>query len=526
MTKYKDDVEREYEIEKLKYKWQKMLNNASDASLKIQKKLKAEGQEIVDQLANQVTMSEYDVKLANARLEILQKQIALEEAQQNKNQMKLQRDTQGNYKYVYAKDLDDIADKRDELLQSIYDVYEMSKQHYIDSQTEYLNAVIEAGEKAAEIWSDTSLTIEERQALIDELVADTGRLLTGVTQDVEDGFLGMSSALEWGVAAGNENIARMSEDILQTLSTRNEELIEAIGIPWDNELQSKMQNLEQLKDNFRNVTTDMRESAEYFADSIQNKVTGIASVTGEAYGDVTGALQRAEDATRNLYNETLKLYTLFGLESDALKEAQKTLEKYRDALDAATSGSGDFADKIREANQSIIKEAKASGDWITEAAAPEKTKEGEANQNIVGFSTTKNIIVPKIQKVSVANPGDTSGDNAIHSTYSPSYSAAGGYGGAGGGGGGNVSAAKTGGKGLYRATSSSGTVIGYWTNQSRAASEVLKYGGGTGSVDLVPMVYSTGYTREGAAGKRAQRYATGGYTGSWSDNGIDEKNGK
>ena len=56
---------------------------------------------------------------------------------------------------------------------------------------------------------------------------------------------------------------------------------------------------------------------------------------------------------------------------------------------------------------------------------------------------------------------------------------------------------------------------------------MLKYGNGVGSVDLVPSVYKTGYTAEGAGGKRAQRgFATGGYTGSWSDGGIDEKGGK
>ena len=122
MTTYKDDFERNYEVQKLNYKWQEMLNDALGSSLATQRKIRTEGQDIVDQLANQVTMSEYDVKLANAKLEVLQKQIALENAQQNKNQMKLRRDTQGNYKYVYAADQDDVGEKQQDLLDSIYDV--------------------------------------------------------------------------------------------------------------------------------------------------------------------------------------------------------------------------------------------------------------------------------------------------------------------------------------------------------------------------------------------------------------------
>ena len=122
MTTYKDDFERNYEVQKLTYKWQEMLNDSLGSSLATQRKIRAEGQEIVNQLANQTTMSEYDVKLANAKLEALQKQIALENAQQNKNQMKLRRDTQGNYKYVYAADQDDIIQRQGELLDSLYDV--------------------------------------------------------------------------------------------------------------------------------------------------------------------------------------------------------------------------------------------------------------------------------------------------------------------------------------------------------------------------------------------------------------------
>ena len=122
MTTYKDDFERNYEVQKLNYKWQEMLNDALGSSLATQRKIRTEGQDIVDQLANQVTMSEYDVKLANAKLEVLQKQIALENAQQNKNQMKLRRDTQGNYKYVYAADQDNVGEKQQDLLDSIYDV--------------------------------------------------------------------------------------------------------------------------------------------------------------------------------------------------------------------------------------------------------------------------------------------------------------------------------------------------------------------------------------------------------------------
>ena len=86
MRSYKDNVERTLETEKLRLKYLDLLDSAQGSSLGIQRQIKDAMDEQLALLENQKTMSEYDVKLANARLEILQKQIALENAQQNKNQ--------------------------------------------------------------------------------------------------------------------------------------------------------------------------------------------------------------------------------------------------------------------------------------------------------------------------------------------------------------------------------------------------------------------------------------------------------
>ena len=256
----------------------------------------------------------------------------------------------------------------------------------------------------------------------------------------------------------------MSEDVLQILKSNNAEAIQAIGVPWDQEFQSKLQNIETVKVAFVDMTTTMENSARDFISNLTDQINGVASITGRAYGSVEDAINKSRDATKDLYNETLKLYTLFGLESDALKEAQKTLEKYRDALDAATKGSGNFADKIRAANQSIIKQAKESGNWITEAATPVKIEEGKANPYAIDTSAVTNVVVSsknykaaEIGDVSVASTpevrGYTSAELEPAATYTPAKNN------------GNVSAAKTNTnkseKGLYRATSSSGTVIGY-----------------------------------------------------------------
>ena len=170
----------------------------------------------------------------------------------------------------------------------------------------------------------------------------------------------MISAVVLGSGIGLENVREMCANVLEALETKSEEAIEAIGVPWDDELESKLKHIEKVENAFSNMMNNNLNATKYFLNEIQGP-EGVASVTGEEYGKASTAIDNATNSTNDLYNETLKLYTLFGMESEALDEAKKTLEEYRNQLDAATSGSGAFAKQIQAANKSIVDAAKASG---------------------------------------------------------------------------------------------------------------------------------------------------------------------
>ena len=136
---YLDDVERAYNIEKLRAKYQQMLNNTTDPS--IQRQIADAMNEQVSALQERVKLSQYDVDYANAQLEILQKRIALEEAQRNKSQMKLKRDAQGNYSYVYTANKDNVDNAQSDLLDSEQNAYELTKNNAISLQENYFSAL-------------------------------------------------------------------------------------------------------------------------------------------------------------------------------------------------------------------------------------------------------------------------------------------------------------------------------------------------------------------------------------------------
>lgn len=132
-SRYYDDFQKQQRVEALRLKYMDLLDNAQNASLDTQRKIRDSMNEQVKYLEDQTYLSEYNVKYANAQLEILQKQIALEDARNNKNQMRLRRDSQGNYRYVYSANKDDTRQKEQDLLQSQMDLYDMSKQNKSDT---------------------------------------------------------------------------------------------------------------------------------------------------------------------------------------------------------------------------------------------------------------------------------------------------------------------------------------------------------------------------------------------------------
>ena len=69
-------------------------------SVKNQEKLQALYDREIEYLREKENLTQYDLDAAEARYQIALKEIALEEARENKNAMKLMRDTNGNWSYL------------------------------------------------------------------------------------------------------------------------------------------------------------------------------------------------------------------------------------------------------------------------------------------------------------------------------------------------------------------------------------------------------------------------------------------
>lgn len=118
----------------------------------------------VEQLQEQGRLSEYELKIAQARYEVLQAQIALEEAQNAKDSMRLVRDSQGNYNYIYTANQDNISQAQQALEDAENNLYNIGlegAQSYQDKYAQILEEAFNAFKDLSEQYKNGEITSEE-----------------------------------------------------------------------------------------------------------------------------------------------------------------------------------------------------------------------------------------------------------------------------------------------------------------------------------------------------------------------------
>ena len=182
-------------------------------------------------LNEKTNLSKYDVDYANAQLEILQKTIALEDARAAKNQMKLRRDSQGNYQYVYAADKNQTAEAENDLLDASMNAYNMSKEQQADVQDSYIKKVQDMADTLRKAANDATLTEEQ---------------IAAITQDIID--------------KGHEYLEAMGEQ----LNTSQQNMIMSF-------IDAAMQMQEEYASNVQNIAEELREDTSRGLDDVDDR---------------------------------------------------------------------------------------------------------------------------------------------------------------------------------------------------------------------------------------------------------------
>ena len=154
--RYLPTYQKIYELNKLT----RDVNNAIDNTTNIagKQRLLELQEDILKRQKEGVEVTEYEIGFLQRRLELEQARIAMEEAQNAKNMVRMTRDSEGNWSYTYTAD----SDKADAARQNYEDkLYELKKYNQ-ESLQSFQEALMQAVDDYKNSIADVNMTDEER----------------------------------------------------------------------------------------------------------------------------------------------------------------------------------------------------------------------------------------------------------------------------------------------------------------------------------------------------------------------------
>ena len=465
--RYLDNVQRAVQMDGLERAFDDALN-ATNLTADAQAALNKLKDEEFETLQNKTRLSQFDIDEAKARLEIAKQQYALDEAQQNKSNLRLRRDSQGNYTYQYTGNDSEIDQAEEGLMSAKSDWYELVKARNLD----LMNQIIENRKNlAAELQA-----IQENEDLDDAQKAAARQELYAEYQQKE-------------------------VEIMQDAGYAKERFTDGVA-----EYFSEVQN--------NTVLPQWETTVSKMADDWYNG--------GE--NSFVGAVSEGITKTTDLQNEfnikTQEILTKAGINYEELKE--DGIDPTIESLDSLTDSNDDFADSLEESNNLLDDTA----DKLSNVCDGYDALKTAANNAIMAANSALNRLAHTA--INVQNTVN----ETISSIVSQAQAAAAAVNALRSGGGPGIGGSESTSGGLVTLNNSGyGSGQDMIEVRDSSGNLVVK-SVGTNIQDILDRYRNKGYRIKNYTGRGQQynlsgytAYATGGYTGSWSG-GLDEQDGR
>ena len=331
---YLDEINAAYAKQELQNKWQDAINDTD--SIPAQKKLNELMQEQMKMLEEKGELTQYDVDRAEKEYEIALKQIALQEAQQNKSQMRLKRDANGNYSYQFVSDEDSIREAEQELAEAQNSLYNFDKDAYQENLNNMYSVWEEFQSKITDVMTDTSLTDEQRAEQIALLYEQYGENINYLVEQNAN----IRTNLEDSAFTELASMYDTNVEYFKNMTEEEQDLIMNNLIPqWDSGVQQMIdkisgeggfeQVVSETFDNLDQACQDYRQELEEVgntSDEISDIVSSTSNTLTSEIQDTTTAMEQQRQAMQNLKTE-VDNYTQSLI--DAIQANQDLLAAYQ-----------------------------------------------------------------------------------------------------------------------------------------------------------------------------------------------------
>ena len=468
-----------YETNKLMRKAQQEIDKTTNS---VAKKRLQEFIAETDQLQDKAKLSKFELDIQQAKYDLLLAEIALQEAQNAKSTVRLQRDSEGNFGYVYTADENLVAEAEQTLLDKQNALYNLSLDGANDYKEKYLQTLNEMYDTLADLQQQKMDGMFASEEEYQQAVAEATQFYYEQLEQYAD-LHGIAIATDGRVI--NEAWSADFADMVQDTAV------------WKVAVDGYLDGAKKAFDQWAIDIGKVAKAVGIPLDEIENGVSDVTesfSDLGEAVGDVTDESTQLKDA---LLGEDGVIETVQS-EIDAVKTVTEKYANLREELEKVKKS---YEDIILAINNAIKAQAQLSS-------------------NTSGSSSS-------------ANGGSSSGTTSSGSSGNNGNSGS-------GGNPGNSNPNKSGGSGYDNEGYNTSTVKtaqnfigvtpdGKWGPNSRKVAKSKGYNSLKAVVDAMYSSSGTSAVRTTKPGSgspgdnkgfiRYEAYDTGGYTGQWGPSG-------
>lgn len=400
---YLDTVNAIYKVQELQNKYLDAIDKTDSPTQ--QKKLNDLMQQETNYLREQDKLSEYDLERANLKYELALKQIALEEAQQNKTQLRLRRDSQGNYTYQYTQNDDQIASIQKEITDLYNQLYNLDAEQYRGNLNELYNVWSEFQERMAEASqindpekrAAKELLIKQQYSdLINGLVEKNENLQTNLYQstmshlfdlydqntanyedmsveqkEILDQFINAETNLTGAAFDNMFDLYNINIEQFKSMTDEQQDILMNSMIPqWNSGIQQMADKIAG-EGGFTGVCKNAFEELDQATEDYMTGLEELQKNANVSFEDVKNGIDNVVIETEKLLDNNSELINQYSDEIDAIRsvinELDDLITKYKDA-EAAAKAASEEAYKYWQEEQN----RNASADNIIDAPVEEE----------------------------------------------------------------------------------------------------------------------------------------------------------
>ena len=346
-----------YETNKLLRDVQKDIDNTTN---KASKQKLANFTKEIESLQKTTKLSKNQLEIAKAQYEVLKAQIALEEEQNAKSTVRLQRDSEGNYGYVYTADQDKVNDALADLEAKQNDLYNLVREQENEAAKEIMDTNQERTEALYDLWYqyyvDKSISEEEYLARSLEVNQRYNSLLEGITRDH---ITALSLLSQTSATGGNDTYTNEFEGLIAngySVIGRNDDFWQVYNAQTGEKLNLTS---EQFQEFYELLMSGATNAADFITENVADMSDAVAAdmregtdAANEAIGSMDDTIDRTTSSTITLAGQLVGedgLIAKLGDQASKVQENTDAWGEYYDILEEfVIPGVETLIDRINE----------------------------------------------------------------------------------------------------------------------------------------------------------------------------------